>query len=64
VQQFSVGDIQCYFKSELRMANFCRLQTGMYAERLIGRIDRDAMFCSLFNVIEVLFSCSNYYELC
>ena len=49
---------------ELRMANICRSQTGMYAGRLIGRIDRHAMFCSLLCVIEVLFSCSNYYKLC
>jgi len=32
------------------MANFSRLQTGMYAERLIGRIDRHVMFCSIVYV--------------
>jgi len=37
---------------------------GVYAEGLIGRTDRHAMFCLLVYVIYVLFSCSNYYKFC
>jgi hypothetical protein len=64
VQLFSLGDIQSYLKSELRVDNISRLHTGMYVERLNLRIDRHVMFCLLVNVIEVLFFCSEHSELC